>query len=113
MFLQTAEHGCLLLRGMTPAAVTGRQVDDLYDLAEVLAVLRRGRPCAPAALVRASHWFARYETAVAATAGVGHRVPRPGSSPSLAPPGPCSLERAWRELAVRLGKAGSAESGTV
>ncbi|HYZ57742.1 MAG TPA: hypothetical protein VE733_30160 [Streptosporangiaceae bacterium] len=113
MFLQTPEHGCLLLRGMTPAAATDSQLDDLYDLAEVLAVLRRGGPCPPAALMRASHWFADYETAVAATAGAGHRVPRPGSRPALAPPEPCSLERAWRELAVRLGNPGSPESRVV
>lgn len=106
MFLQASGHGCLLLRGMTPAAVTGSQLADLYDLAEVKAVLHRGRPCPPAALVRASRWFADYETAVAATAGVGHRVPRPGPIPSLAPPQPCSLERDWRELAARLGKRG-------
>lgn len=106
MFLQTPDHGCLLLRGMTPAAVTGSQLDDLYDLAEVKAVPHRDRPCPPAALTRASHWFADYETAVAATAGVGHRVPRPGSMPLLAPPEPCSLERDWRELAVLLGKRG-------
>lgn len=106
MFLQNPEHGCLLLRGMTPTAVTGSQLDDLYDLAEVKAVPHRGRPCPSAALLRASHWFAHYETAVEATAGVGHRVPVPGSMPSLAPPEPCSLEREWRELAVRLGKPG-------
>ena len=106
MFLQTPERGCLLLRGRTPAAVPGSRLDDLYDLDEVRAVLRRGGPCPPAALVRASHWFACYEAAVAAAAGVGHRVPRPGSSPSLAPPEPCSLERDWRELAVLLGKRG-------
>ena len=76
-------------------------------------VLRRGGPCPPAALMRASHWFADYETAVAATAGAGHRVPRPGSRPALAPPEPCSLERAWRELAVRLGNPGSPESRVV
>jgi hypothetical protein len=63
--------------------------------------------------MRASHWFAHYETAVAATAGVGHRVPRPGSTATLAPPEPCSLERAWRELAVRLGKSGQPESRVV
>ena len=106
MFLQAPDHGCLLLRGMTPAAVTGSQLDDLYDLAEVKAVLHRGSPCPPAALVRASQWFADYEAAVAAAAGVGHRVPRPGSRPSLAPPEPCSLERDWRELALLLGKQG-------
>ena len=104
MFLQAPDHCCLLLRGTTPAAVTGSQLDDLYDLAEVRAVPHRGRPCPPAALARASHWFADYETAVAAAAGVGHRVPRPGSTPSLAPQEPCSLERDWRELAVLLGK---------
>lgn len=106
MFLQTPGHGCLLLRGMTPASVTGSQLDDLYDPAEVKAALRRGRPCPAAALTRASHWFADYETAVAEAVGVGHRVPRPGPVPSLAPPEPCSLERDWRELAVRLGKRG-------
>ena len=106
MFLQTSDHGCLLLRGRTPAAVAGSRLDDLYDPAEVLAVLHRGGPCSPAALMRASHWFADYETAVAAAAGVGHRVPRPGPVPSLAPPEPCSLERNWRELAVRLAKPG-------
>jgi hypothetical protein len=104
MFLQTREHGCLLLRGMTPAAVTDSPLNDLYDLAEVKAVLRRGSPCAPAALMLASRWLAHYEAAVAAAVGVGHRVPRCGPTPALAPPEPCSLERAWRELAVRLGK---------
>ena len=106
MLLRTPEHGCLLLRGMTPAAVAGSGLDDLYDLDEVRAALRRGRPCPPAALMRASYWFACYEEAVAAAVGVGHRVPRPGSMPSLAPPQPCSLEQEWRKLAVLLGKRG-------
>lgn len=113
IFLQTPQHRCLLLRGMTPAEATDSQLDDLYDLADVLAVLHRGRPCPTAALMRASHWFADYETAVAATAGVGHRVPRPGPRPTLAPPEPCSLEQAWRELAARLGNPGSPESRVV
>jgi hypothetical protein len=104
MFFPAPEHGCLLLRGMTPAAVTDSRLDDLYDLAEVKAVLRRGSPCPPATLMLASHWYAHYEAAVAAAAGVGHRVPRPGPTPALAPVEPCSLERAWRALAVCLGK---------
>ena len=107
MFLQASEHGCLLLRGMTPAAVTDSQLNDLYDLAEVKAVLRRGSPCPPAALMLASQWFAHYEAAVVAAAGVGHRVPRPGPRPTLAPPEASSLEPEWRKLAVRLGKPGS------
>jgi hypothetical protein len=106
IFLQALGHGCLLVRGRPPAAATGDQVNDLYDLAEVAAVQRRGEPCPPEGLALASHWFARYEAAVAATAGVGHRAPHPGSTPMLAPPRPCSLEREWRELAARLPGSG-------
>jgi hypothetical protein len=109
MFLQASGHGCLLLRGMAPTAVAGDQVDGLYDLAEVADVSRRGRSSPPSALIRAGRWFAHYEAEVAATAGVGHRMPRPGSTPALAPPEPCSLEREWREVAARLGRASSPE----
>ncbi|MFI1023307.1 hypothetical protein [Streptomyces olivaceus] len=104
MFLQASDHGCLLLRGTTPAAVAGSEVEDLYDLAQVQAAPHQGGACPAEALIRASHWFADYEAAVTAAAGVGHRVPRPGPVPALAPPEPCSLERDWRALAVRLGK---------
>jgi hypothetical protein len=108
MFLQAAEHACLLLRGLPSATVTGSRLDDLYDVAEVRVVLDQGRPCPPAGLAQASLWLARYEEAVSAAVGVGHRVPRPGAeaTPALAPPEPCSLEREWSELAVRLGNGG-------
>jgi hypothetical protein len=95
-------HGCLLLRSRTPAAATGDQLNDIYDLDDVAAVHRRGKPCPPEALARACDWFVRYEGAVEATADVRHRVPRPGSAPKLAPTEPCSLEKEWRALAVRL-----------
>jgi hypothetical protein len=106
LFLADQQDGCLLLRGKAPSAVTGDQLTDLYDLAEVAAVLDRGRPCPPETLARAGHWFARYEAAVASSAGVGHRVPRPGTTALLAPSEPCSLEREWRELAARLRQPG-------
>jgi len=102
MYLHDPGHGCLLLRSRTPAAATGDQLNDIYDLDDVAAVQRRGRPCPPGALARACDWFARYEGAVEATAGVRHRVPRPGSAPEFAPAEPCSLEKEWRALAVRL-----------
>ncbi|MEU4147467.1 hypothetical protein [Streptomyces parvulus] len=105
MFLQTSDHGSLFLRGMPPAAVPGSELESLYDLAQVQAAWRWGSACPTEALIRASHWFADYEAAVAAAAGVGHRVPRPGPVPSLAPPEPCSLEEHWRALAVRLGES--------
>ena len=101
LLLQGPGRGCLLLRGREPAAVTRGQLDGLYDLDGVSAAQRQGSGCPPRTLARACRWFARYEAAVAATAGVAHRVPRPGSAPLLAPAEPCSLEREWRELAVR------------
>jgi len=102
LLLQGRGPGCLLLRGRAPAAVPGGQLEGLYDLDGVAAAQRRGAACLPGALARACGWFARYEAAVSASAGIGHRVPRPGSAPLLAPAEPCSLERAWLELAARL-----------
>jgi hypothetical protein len=92
--------------------VADDQVDGLYDLVEVADASRRGGSCPPGALIRAGHWFARYEAEVTATAVVGHRTPRPGSTLALAPPEPCSLEREWREVAARLDQASSPESPT-
>jgi hypothetical protein len=102
LFLQGAEAGCLLVRGRTPATVSGNRLADVYDLSDVEAAQRTGGTCTPAALARASQWFARYEAEVTAIAGVGHRRPRPGSAPALAPPEPCSLEPEWHALAERL-----------
>jgi hypothetical protein len=112
LFLQAAEHGCLLVRGRVPAAVRGDRLAGVYELSEVEAVQRTGGTCPPGALARACDWFARYEADVTASAGVGHRRPRPGSAPALAPPEPCSLEPRWRALAARLSRPGDQADGT-
>ena len=102
IFLDAPRHGCLLLRAMAPATVSRARVDDLYDLDEVARLQRQGGPCRPGALTGAARWFAGYEASVTTTAGLAHRVPRPGSAPLLAPPEPCSLEERWQAVAAQL-----------
>jgi len=100
LYLSTPDHDCLLVRGRPPAVVGDVDPGSMFDPAEVIAAMQRGRPCPPAALTQASRWLADYESAIAHTVGVAHRVPRAGSRPSLAPSRPCSLERAWHALAT-------------
>jgi hypothetical protein len=92
------ELDSLLVRGQPLAVVAGIHCGSLHNSTELVAASVQGRPCPPTALGAACQWFAEYEESVRAIAGVAHRVPRPGSRPSLAPPEPCSLDRAWREL---------------
>lgn len=105
LLLDGGAGSCLLVRGHEPAHVPDLDPECLYDPQEVIAELRHGRACPPEVLAHACRWFADYERAVDTTAGVGHRVPRPGSRPSLAPEEPCSLEPAWSELATTIAAA--------
>lgn len=103
VFFGTPQRDCLLLRGRSPVVVAGVDPDTVYDPTQLTAAAVHGRPCPPDGLQAACDWFAGYEQDVAAVAGVAHRVPRPGPRPTLAPPEPCALDRAWRELAARIG----------
>lgn len=104
LYLGSAGHRCVLIRGWRPAAVGDERPHDLYDPAEVYAMAHRGGSCPPEALGMVSRWFAHYERSVLRTAGVGHRVPRRGTHPSLAPRRPCSLAQPWDELADLVGE---------
>ncbi len=96
--------GCrsLVVRGGIPVLAPDRGPDGLYDQAEVYAQWRRGSPCTAQALAQVSRWFARYECRVDELVGIEHRVPRPDTAPSLAPPQPCSLHSEWTSLAHTL-----------
>ncbi|MFY1637222.1 hypothetical protein ACN27F_28785 [Solwaraspora sp. WMMB335] len=59
------------------------------------------------ALVAACDWLAAYEDRVDAGAGIAHRVPRPDSTPTAAPPEPWTLSAAWRELGALVARTGA------
>jgi hypothetical protein len=73
----------------------------MLDPREVLGEQEHATPCPAEALVSASRWLAGYESFITRIAGLGHRVPRPDSAPSSAPPRPCSLDPAGDEMARR------------
>jgi hypothetical protein len=98
MFLGTEHHGCLMVRGHQPTTVDGSTVAGLSDAAQVLELGREGAPAEPGLLAHAAHWFAGYERRVEDLGGIAHRVPKPGTAPTLAPPEPWSLAGAWLEL---------------
>lgn len=98
LFLATAGTATLALRGDVPVDAAGLDPLPLRKLDAVLGAHGAGGPCSPATLAGLCGWFARYEASVRTTAGVAHRVPRPGPRPLLAPAVACSLENAWQEL---------------
>jgi len=100
LFLGDDDGGCLLIRGHAPAVAEDPRPPDAFAVSEIVAILRCSRACPPARLSRAATWLAGYEAEVERCVGVAHRVPVPGVRSRLAPPEPCSLARAWRELAA-------------
>lgn len=102
LFLGTADHDCLLIRGFTPVIVPGVDPEPLFAPAEVQTAAEGRQPAPLAALADAARWFAAYEASVSGTVGVGHRTPKPGTRPALAPERPCSLESEWSDICRRL-----------
>ncbi len=101
LFFQQEGAGLLLTRGGRGAVPLGR-APDIYVPPPAVANSRY-----PAGIITdICRWLASYEERVTTTVGLGHRVPRPGSSPRLAPPEPWSLASAWHELAELIGRSG-------
>lgn len=98
IYLELEGAGLLLTRGDNAGTYA---VDSPPDGHEPPTRVPR-QACDARALAGACGWFAAYEERVTMAAGVGHRVPRPGSRPSLAPPEPWSLSAAWQELGNRI-----------
>lgn len=102
LLLDRGGDGLLLVRGLAPVAVDPADLGNVFDPEKVFASWSTSAVCPTHRLPEASLWFADYEAAVSASAGVAHRVPVAGTRPALAPAEPCSLEQDWRALATDL-----------
>lgn len=101
VFLQRSTTKVMLTRGGPPSTVHTPGPPDIYQPPPAGA----GEPCSPAMLTDACAWLASYEDHVTSTAGLAHRVPRPGPAPKLAPPEPWSLAAAWHELGTNIARS--------
>ena len=101
LLLSTAHGDVLCVRGLTPRRVAYRCLHDLWDPRLVRAAHSHAAPCQPHHLADASTWFARYEVAVRAAAGVDHRSAPSDSTAELASHQRSCLDRPWAALARR------------
>ncbi|MFE6647390.1 hypothetical protein ACFVJS_12560 [Nocardioides sp. NPDC057772] len=101
LLLRVPQHDCLLLRGCEPVLV-GSEVAAMHNPVDVGAARAHSTRAPAQAIKTSATWFASYEASIADIAGVRHRDAPPRIRPALAPPEPCSLERAWRQLACTL-----------
>ena len=99
LLLNSARGDVLCIRGLAPRRVTYRSLHELWDPRLVRAAHTHAAPCQPHHLADASAWFARYESAVRAKAGVEHRSAPAGSIADLASHQRSCLATSWASLA--------------